>query len=145
MQQLVACLNAGGLTAVIYTDALQTVIMVIGAFVLMFIGIDPFFMKIYNYMNYSWVTTVIAFQNEFPSAAFDKVGWYEGLLVQYESAIPAIKVPNTTCHLPRSDAFHIFRDPVTGDLPWPGLIFGLTVLATWVWCTDQVKQKFCSL
>uniref|UniRef100_A0A9J8CGR8 Solute carrier family 5 member 9 n=1 Tax=Cyprinus carpio carpio TaxID=630221 RepID=A0A9J8CGR8_CYPCA len=98
---------AGGLTAVIYTDALQTVIMVIGAFVLMFI-------------------------------AFDKVGWYEGLLVQYERAVPAITVPNTTCHLPRSDAFHIFRDPVTGDLPWPGLIFGLTVLATWVWCTDQV-------
>ncbi|XP_016367124.1 sodium/glucose cotransporter 4-like [Sinocyclocheilus rhinocerous] len=98
---------AGGLTAVIYTDALQTVIMLIGAFVLMFI-------------------------------AFDKVGWYEGLLVQYERAVPAITVPNTTCHLPRSDAFHIFRDPVTGDLPWPGLIFGLTVLATWVWCTDQV-------
>ncbi|XP_067270239.1 sodium/glucose cotransporter 4 [Pseudorasbora parva] len=98
---------AGGLTAVIYTDALQTVIMVIGAFVLMFI-------------------------------AFDKIGWYEGLLVQYKSAVPAITVPNTTCHLPRSDAFHIFRDPVTGDLPWPGLIFGLTVLATWVWCTDQV-------
>ncbi|KAK7136118.1 hypothetical protein R3I94_014696 [Phoxinus phoxinus] len=98
---------AGGLTAVIYTDALQTVIMVVGAFVLMFI-------------------------------AFDKVGWYEGLLVQYENAVPAITVPNTTCHLPRSDAFHIFRDPVTGDIPWPGLIFGLTVLATWVWCTDQV-------
>uniref|UniRef100_A0A671Q784 Sodium/glucose cotransporter 4-like n=1 Tax=Sinocyclocheilus anshuiensis TaxID=1608454 RepID=A0A671Q784_9TELE len=98
---------AGGLTAVIYTDALQTVIMVIGAFVLMFI-------------------------------VFDKVGWYDGLLVQYERAVPAITVPNTTCHLPRSDAFHIFRDPVTGDLPWPGLIFGLTVLATWVWCTDQV-------
>uniref|UniRef100_A0A8C1RM97 Solute carrier family 5 member 9 n=1 Tax=Cyprinus carpio TaxID=7962 RepID=A0A8C1RM97_CYPCA len=75
---------------------------------------------------------------EFPLIAFDKVGWYEGLLVQYERAVPAITVPNTTCHLPRSDAFHIFRDPVTGDLPWPGLIFGLTVLATWVWCTDQV-------
>ncbi|KAI5610178.1 sodium/glucose cotransporter 4 [Silurus asotus] len=98
---------AGGLTAVIYTDALQTVIMVIGAFVLMFI-------------------------------AFNKVGWYQGLLEQYENAIPAITVPNTTCHLPRSDAFHIFRDPVSGDLPWPGLLFGLTVLATWVWCTDQV-------
>uniref|UniRef100_A0A672KEQ0 Solute carrier family 5 member 9 n=1 Tax=Sinocyclocheilus grahami TaxID=75366 RepID=A0A672KEQ0_SINGR len=97
---------AGGLTAVIYTDAFQTVI-IIGAFVLMFI-------------------------------AFNKVGWCEGLLVQYERAVPAITVPNTTCHLPRSDAFHIFRDPVTGDVPWPGLIFGLTVLATWVWCTDQV-------
>uniref|UniRef100_A0A4W5JGG3 Solute carrier family 5 member 9 n=1 Tax=Hucho hucho TaxID=62062 RepID=A0A4W5JGG3_9TELE len=98
---------AGGLTAVIYTDAVQTVIMVIGAFVLMFI-------------------------------AFDKVGWYEGLLEHYKEAIPTLTVPNTTCHLPRSDAFHIFRDPVTGDLPWPGLLFGLTVLATWVWCADQV-------
>ncbi|XP_062854490.1 sodium/glucose cotransporter 4 isoform X1 [Trichomycterus rosablanca] len=98
---------AGGLTAVIYTDALQTVIMVVGAFVLMFI-------------------------------AFEKVGWYEGLLEQYGKAIPNVTVPNTTCHLPRPDAFHIFRDPVSGDLPWPGLLFGLTVLATWVWCTDQV-------
>ncbi|KAM9475768.1 sodium/glucose cotransporter 4 [Clarias gariepinus] len=98
---------AGGLTAVIYTDALQTVIMVVGAFVLMFI-------------------------------AFDKVGWYQGLLEQYEKAVPALTVPNTTCHFPRPDAFHIFRDPVSGDLPWPGLLFGLTVLATWVWCTDQV-------
>lgn len=74
-------------------------------------------------------------------SAFDKVGWYEGLLEQYEKAIPALTVPNTTCHLPRSDAFHIFRDPVSGDLPWPGLLFGLTVLATWVWCTDQVTQS----
>ncbi|XP_076845725.1 sodium/glucose cotransporter 4 [Brachyhypopomus gauderio] len=98
---------AGGLAAVIYTDALQTVIMVVGAFVLMFI-------------------------------AFNKVGWYEGLQEQYSQAVPAITVPNTTCHLPRPDAFHIFRDPLTGDLPWPGLLFGLTVLATWVWCTDQV-------
>lgn len=30
--------SAGGLTAVIYTDALQTVIMVGGALVLMFLG-----------------------------------------------------------------------------------------------------------
>lgn len=71
-------------------------------------------------------------------AAFDKVGWYEGLVERYEAAIPSITVANTTCHLPRSDAFHMFRDPVTGDLPWPGLLFGLTVLATWAWCTDQV-------
>uniref|UniRef100_A0AAX7UPK1 Solute carrier family 5 member 9 n=1 Tax=Astatotilapia calliptera TaxID=8154 RepID=A0AAX7UPK1_ASTCA len=98
---------AGGLAAVIYTDALQTLIMVGGAFALMFI-------------------------------AFSKVGWYEGLMDRYMSSIPNVTVPNTTCHLPRSDAFHMFRDPVTGDLPWPGLLFGLTVLATWVWCTDQV-------
>ncbi|KAM9379155.1 sodium/glucose cotransporter 4 [Phaethornis superciliosus] len=98
---------AGGLTAVIYTDALQTLIMVLGALILMFIG-------------------------------FEKVGWYEGLQEKYSTAIPKIIVPNTTCHLPRADAFHMFRDPVTGDIPWPGLIFGLTVLALWSWCTDQV-------
>ncbi|NXA92417.1 SC5A9 protein, partial [Melanocharis versteri] len=98
---------AGGLTAVIYTDALQTLIMVLGALVLMFIG-------------------------------FEKVGWYEGLQEKYSRAIPKITVPNTTCHLPREDAFNMFRDPITGDIPWPGLIFGLTVLALWSWCADQV-------
>uniref|UniRef100_A0A4W6E783 Solute carrier family 5 member 9 n=1 Tax=Lates calcarifer TaxID=8187 RepID=A0A4W6E783_LATCA len=70
--------------------------------------------------------------------AFSKVGWYEGLVNRYMSAVPSVTVANTTCHLPRSDAFRMFRDPVSGDLPWPGLVFGLTVLATWVWCTDQV-------
>ncbi|NWQ60270.1 SC5A9 protein, partial [Neopipo cinnamomea] len=98
---------AGGLTAVIYTDVLQTVIMVLGALVLMFTG-------------------------------FEKVGWYEGLQEKYSTAIPKITVPNTTCHFPRADAFHLFRDPITGDIPWPGLIFGLSVLALWCWCTDQV-------
>ncbi|XP_063100640.1 sodium/glucose cotransporter 4 isoform X4 [Cavia porcellus] len=97
----------GGLTAVIYTDALQTVIMVGGALVLMFLG-------------------------------FQKVGWYPGLQQLYSQALPNVTVPNTTCHLPRPDAFHMLRDPVSGDIPWPGLIFGLTVLATWCWCTDQV-------
>lgn len=42
------------------------------------------------------------------------------------------------CYTPRPDSFHIFRDPITGDLPWPGLIFGLSILALWYWCTDQV-------
>ncbi|XP_051803307.1 sodium/glucose cotransporter 4 [Acanthochromis polyacanthus] len=98
---------AGGLAAVIYTDALQTLIMVGGAFALMFI-------------------------------AFSKVGWYEGLVDRYMSSFPSVTVANTTCHIPRNDAFNIFRDPVSGDIPWPGLVFGLTILATWVWCTDQV-------
>lgn len=53
-------------------------------------------------------------------------------------AVPSKIIPNTTCHLPRSDAMHLFRDPVHGDLPWPGMTLGLTILATWYWCTDQV-------
>lgn len=34
---------------------------------------------------------------------------------------------------------HMFRDPYTGDLPWTGMTFGLTIIATWYWCTDQVS------
>lgn len=72
---------------------------------------------------------------------FQEVGWYPGLEQRYMQAIPNATVPNTTCHLPRPDAFHMLRDPVSGDIPWPGLIFGLTVLATWCWCTDQVRPQ----
>lgn len=75
------------------------------------------------------------------STGFEEVGWYPGLEQRYRQAIPNATVPNTTCHLPRSDAFHMLRDPVNGDIPWPGLIFGLTVLATWCWCTDQVMPQ----
>lgn len=39
---------SGGLTAVIYTDAVQTVIMVIGALTLMFIGSFQFSKIIYS-------------------------------------------------------------------------------------------------
>uniref|UniRef100_A0A2D4Q5K4 Sodium/glucose cotransporter 1 n=1 Tax=Micrurus surinamensis TaxID=129470 RepID=A0A2D4Q5K4_MICSU len=102
----------GGLAAVIYTDTLQTCIMLVGSIIL----------------------TVFAFK---------EVGGYEGLLEKYMTAIPAnISYDNVTipekCYTPRPDAFHIFRDPVDGDLPWPGLIFGLSILALWYWCTDQV-------
>jgi len=70
--------------------------------------------------------------------AFNRIGGYEALEDNYMKAIPKIRPENTTCGLPRSDSFHIWRDPTTGDLPWPGLSFGLTILATWYWCTDQV-------
>ncbi|XP_038619096.1 sodium/glucose cotransporter 5 isoform X1 [Tachyglossus aculeatus] len=98
---------AGGLAAVIYTDALQTLIMLIGAVILAI-------------------------------KAFNQIGGYHQLEATYMKAAPAKVVPNTTCHLPRPDAMHLFRDPVAGDLPWTGMTFGLTVLATWYWCTDQV-------
>ncbi|XP_072024832.1 sodium/glucose cotransporter 4-like [Amphiura filiformis] len=99
---------AGGLAAVIYTDALQTLIMIIGAFVLMVLS-------------------------------FIRIPMDE-LHIKYFQAIPntTLNDPNTTCGYPRSDAFHIFRDPVTSDLPWPGMVFGITISATWYWCTDQV-------
>lgn len=36
---------------------------------------------------------------------------------------------------------HLFRDPVTGDLPWPGII-GMSINSIWYWCSDQVLTIF---
>uniref|UniRef100_A0A4W5JW58 Sodium/glucose cotransporter 1 n=1 Tax=Hucho hucho TaxID=62062 RepID=A0A4W5JW58_9TELE len=104
----------GGLAAVIYTDTLQTIIMVVGSFILM-------------------------------GYAFNEVGGYENFQSRYMEAIPTLTGVNisASCYTPRPDSFHIFRNAVTGDLPWPGLVFGLTVQATWYWCTDQVIVQRC--
>ncbi|KAL7979050.1 hypothetical protein Chor_015074 [Crotalus horridus] len=72
---------AGGLAAVIYTDTLQTVIMLAGALTLM-------------------------------GFSFAKVGGLEDLKNRYFKAIASNHHGNTSCGLPRQDAFHIFRDPV---------------------------------
>ncbi|NXT73487.1 SC5AB protein, partial [Zapornia atra] len=98
---------AGGLAAVIYTDALQTLIMLIGAVTLMVFS-------------------------------FVEVGGLEGLQAKYFDAIPSTRKENSSCGLPREDAFHIFRDPVNSDLPWPGVLVGMTIPSLWYWCTDQV-------
>nr|XP_020469956.1 sodium/glucose cotransporter 5 isoform X1 [Monopterus albus] len=71
-------------------------------------------------------------------AAFNKIGGYGNLERVYSMATPSKIIPNSTCHLPRQDAMHLFRNAVSGDLPWPGMTLGLTILATWYWCTDQV-------
>uniref|UniRef100_A0A8C6P741 Sodium/myo-inositol cotransporter 2 n=1 Tax=Nothobranchius furzeri TaxID=105023 RepID=A0A8C6P741_NOTFU len=96
---------AGGLAAVIYTDAAQTAIMLAGALTLM---------------------------------GFAEVGGWNALMQGYANAIPSVRVPNTTCGIPRDDAFHIFRDPVNSDLPWPGAIIGMSIPSMWYWCSDQV-------
>ncbi|XP_060921400.1 sodium/myo-inositol cotransporter 2 [Labrus mixtus] len=98
---------AGGLAAVIYTDAAQTVIMLAGSLALM-------------------------------GFSFAKVGGWDALMEGYFKAIPSIRVPNSTCGLPREDSFHIFRDPVNSDLPWPGVIIGMSIPSMWYWCSDQV-------
>ncbi|XP_070706097.1 sodium/glucose cotransporter 1 [Pempheris klunzingeri] len=103
----------GGLAAVIYTDTLQTIIMVVGSFILM-------------------------------GFAFHEVGGYDSFQQLYMEAVPSVTANiSASCYEPRPDSFHIFRDAITGDLPWPGLVFGLTIQATWYWCTDQVIVQRC--
>ncbi|XP_029024912.1 sodium/glucose cotransporter 1-like isoform X2 [Betta splendens] len=103
----------GGLAAVIYTDTLQTIIMLVGSFILM-------------------------------GFAFHEVGGYEQFQERYMNAVPSVTANiSESCYQPRPDSFHIFRNAITGDLPWPGLVFGITIQAAWYWCTDQVIVQRC--
>ena len=70
---------------------------------------------------------------------FAAVGGLKGLEEKYFLAMASNRSRNSSCGLPREDAFHIFRDPVTSDLPWPGILFGMSIPSLWYWCTDQVQ------
>ncbi|XP_053374798.1 sodium/glucose cotransporter 4-like [Mercenaria mercenaria] len=70
--------------------------------------------------------------------SFNKIGGYENLRDRYMNSTPLIRDINSTCGLPRDDAFNIFRHPLYGDLPWPGLILHMLIACTWYWCNDQV-------
>lgn len=74
--------------------------------------------------------------------AFIEVDGYSGLKKKYFLAIPKLHVTNSSCGMPRHDAFHVFRDPVNSEYPWSGVTFGATVLSTWYWCTDQVTLSY---
>lgn len=79
--------------------------------------------------------------------ALVEVGGYNALLAKYSSAVPSLVSSmdpvryniSSHCYVPRPDAFNLFRDPTTGDLPWPGVVFGIAIVGGWYWCTDQVK------
>uniref|UniRef100_A0A914VTR2 Uncharacterized protein n=1 Tax=Plectus sambesii TaxID=2011161 RepID=A0A914VTR2_9BILA len=109
----IACLftATGGLTAVIWTDTVQTVIMLIGGFILMIIS----FIKVGGYGQL-----------------------YEKYMQAIPSENFTAKDAPACRGFPRGDAFQLLRDPVEGDLPWTGMTFGLTVSAVWYWCSDQV-------
>ena len=74
--------------------------------------------------------------------AFQRIGGWHTMEEKYMHAATNYTLANQSfysCGMPRDDAFHIFRDPVKGDIPWTGSTFGLTILALFVWCQDQVE------
>lgn len=102
------CTITGGLAAVIYTDTLQTVVMLVGATILMV-------------------------------KSFIEVGGFDSLLIKYMEAVP--NVTSSCSGQPRKDSWWILRDPIDGDIPWPGFIFGQLLASIWYWCTDQMMVQ----
>lgn len=98
---------SGGLTAVVYTDALQSIIIIIGSLIL----------------------SIIAFTN---------IGGLQSLHTKYLEAIPNDTLRNTSCGVPQEADWHIFQPASDGQYPWPGVGFGILLLSSYYWCTNQV-------
>ncbi|CAG0913907.1 unnamed protein product, partial [Notodromas monacha] len=104
---------AGGLAAVIWTDLVQAIIMILGAFIVMvksFIAVGGYSQLVERF-----------FHAQADNAAWDPL-------------------KNMTCGQPPSYAMHLLRDSTPGksDIPWSGIVFGLPISAIWYWCSDQV-------
>lgn len=102
----------GGLTAVLWTDTIQTVILIVGSAALSGIALN----RVGGFENLRW---------RYDRSYSNNTAYFNSL---YQ---------NLTCGLPKENAWHIFR-PLNEDNPWLGMIFGLTILATNAWCTDQL-------
>ena len=103
----------GGLQAVIWTDFAQTILMLIGAFYLMVLSLM-------------------------------EVGGYTALMAAFPLAQPsnsssiALNMFNESCSKVTPYYNQLLRPANDPDLPWTGMVFGLTVSAVWYWCSDQV-------
>nr|KAG5706622.1 hypothetical protein BaRGS_005692 [Batillaria attramentaria] len=106
----------GGLTAVIFTDTLQTIVLVIGAFVLMAISLD----KVGGYSS---------LQEKYMHAV--------------PTINATSSLANTTCGQPRDDSFSLLRapGPMASDYPWVGTLIFNIPSDIWFWCSDQIMVQ----
>lgn len=106
----------GGLVAVMYTDALQAVLMIGGALTL-------------TVMSLMKVGGLEGVRTQYMKA------------IPNVSAIIAsgnfTYSPSCRIH-PKEQSLRILRDPLDEDIPWPGFILGQTPASIWYWCADQV-------
>lgn len=106
----------GGLVAVLYTDALQAVLMIGGALTLTAISLVK-------------VGGLEGVRTKYMQA------------VPNVSAIIASGnfTYSPSCHIePKPNSLRILRGPLDEDIPWPGFILGQTPASIWYWCADQV-------
>ncbi len=104
------CTVTGGLAGVIYTETIQSVIMIGGGLTLMGYsfaeigGLKNLYLKYMDDSNLENLTSVA-----------------------YE------------CARPNPNAFTILRGLNDKDMPWLGFFLGQTPSSIWYWCSDQVK------
>ncbi|XP_029372567.1 sodium/glucose cotransporter 2 isoform X2 [Echeneis naucrates] len=110
----------GGLAALMYTDTVQTFVIIAGAFVL-------------TGFSFAEVGGFSSLMDKYSSAFPRNVSSVDTQRYNISSH----------CYTPRQDAFNLLRDATTGDLPWPGVLVGIAIVGGWYWCTDQVIVQRC--
>ncbi|CAK9303953.1 unnamed protein product [Gordionus sp. m RMFG-2023] len=141
----VICTVTGGLTAVMYTDTVQTFLIIIGAAVTAFISIKRvggFQALKYKYMNAiptGLEETFIANTNSFiESEKHILTSQFKNFSLYNEKMISRY---NKGCSLPRIDAWVLLRNAWNSDVPWLGIFLGQTTVSLWYWCTDQMMVQ----
>lgn len=112
------CTITGGLAAVIYTETIQSIIMVGGGLTLMGFA----FKEIGGYEN-----LYIKYMESIPNEVFNMTSNLSSKYIQ--------------CAKPRDDAFQILRSINDRDMPWLGFLIGQTPSSIWYWCSDQVNNN----
>jgi SSS family transporter len=107
----------GGLKAVIYVEGVQTIIMVVGGFILLFLGLNEI------EGGFSGLFTL-----DYPCSAPQN----ETNLIVDNKEI------EDKCLYPPAVWNNIIRPADDPDFPWPGVVFGMAVGSIWYWCSDQV-------
>ncbi|KAF8768377.1 sodium/mannose cotransporter SLC5A10-like [Argiope bruennichi] len=103
---------AGGLSAVIWTDFVQTILMLLGAMVLAVKSIS----KVGGYSKLVKDFGDIPINDSF-------IGYNDR---------------NESCSAVPENYMSLLRSPSDTELPITGMTFGLTISAIWYWCSDQV-------
>ncbi|KAF8768378.1 Sodium/glucose cotransporter 1 like protein [Argiope bruennichi] len=103
---------AGGLSAVIWTDFAQTILMLFGALVLAVKSIS----KAGGYSHLMESFGEVAVNESYVGYGAD----------------------NESCSAVPGNYMHLLRSPSDPELPATGMIVGLTINAIWYWCSDQV-------
>ena len=106
--------TGGGLTAVIYIDVVQVLIMIVGSSILLFKGLAEVG---------GWSSLQEKYMMAVPSKTFINPN------------------NNATCGVPGSDSWQILRAPIGSDMPWPGFLLGQTPASIWYWCADQIMVQ----
>lgn len=124
----------GGLSAVIYTDFIQCIIMICGSLALTLIGFNK-------------IGGLAGLWEKYPYAVGKSITATTNIINTTEVFSPTIMsvLQNTTTAMNSSACYavddnwnHIFRPVSDGNFPWIGVVFSLPITGIWYWCTDQV-------